>query len=201
MLVIGMTGGIGSGKSTAEKFFRELGVPVFDADDIVHEVTRPGQPALAQIAAQFGPDALCEDGSLDRAYMRKIVFDDPAKRHQLEAILHPLVRQTFQRKISETRAPYCVLAIPLLLEAQQQDLVDRILVIDVPEEEQVRRAREREGLSAHDIKRIMATQVDRDTRLAAADDTLHNNGSLADLRKSIEKLHHFYLQLGSRTST
>ncbi|MCW8919428.1 MAG: dephospho-CoA kinase [Gammaproteobacteria bacterium] len=198
MLRIGLTGGIGSGKSTVCTIFRELGVPVIDSDEIARELVVPGSVALQQITARFGPQVLRNDGSLDRQRMRDLVFDDPDKRQQLEAILHPLIRQEMERQIARLHAPYLILAIPLLLEKGWQQQLDRVLVIDCNEELQRQRATRRDGSPAHTIDRIIASQIERNTRLAAADDCIDNSGSLASLRTQVEMLHHHYLMLGKR---
>lgn len=198
MLRIGLTGGIGSGKSTVCAIFRELGVPVIDSDEIARELVAPGSAALQQITTRFGPQVVRDDGSLDRQQMRELVFNDPGKREQLEAILHPLIRQEMERQIALLHAPYLILAIPLLLEKGWQQQLDRVLVIDCSEELQRQRAARRDGSPAQTIDRIIASQIERDARLAAADDRIDNGGSLASLRAQVEALHHHYLALSSR---
>jgi dephospho-CoA kinase len=195
MLLIGLTGGIGSGKSTVCDLFHKLGVPIIDSDKIARELVAPGTPALEQIARLFGAQLLLEDGSLNRGKMREIVFANKDKRKQLEAILHPLIRQEMERQISLLNTPYVILAIPLLLEKGWQQQLDRVLVIDCSEELQRQRARERDGSSAKTIEQIIASQIPRDRRIAAADDLIDNSGSRDSLRKQIETLHHRYLAL------
>lgn len=197
MLKIGLTGGIGSGKTTVADCFASLGVPVIDADKIAHELAAPGQPALQAIASAFGPDILCDDGQLDRARLRAIVFNDTARRKQLEEILHPRIRAEMRRRIADieaSAAPYCILSIPLLLETGQTDLVDRILVVDTLEDLQYHRVRVRNGLPDAEIAAIIHAQVSREQRLAAADDIIANDGGLEELRQHVLGLHQRYLK-------
>ena len=194
-LVVGLTGGIGSGKSTVANLFAELGVPVIDADRLARELVTPGQPAFDEIIAQFGSDCLRADGTLDRAWLRQRIFSDPHGKRQLEAILHPKIRQRMQELIAEIRAPYCIVVIPLLLETRQTDLVDRIVVVDLPEKEQLKRVAERDSLPHHVILDIMSTQADRETRLAAADDIIDNVNGPASLGKRIQELHMQFMEI------
>lgn len=193
-LVVGLTGGIGSGKSTVAQLFAELGVPVIDADRLARELVTPGQPTLDEIVARFGSDCLRSDGTLDRAWLRQRIFSDPPGKQQLEAILHPKIRQRMQQLIAEIRAPYCIVVIPLLLETHQTDLVDRIVVVDLPEKEQLKRVAARDNLPHHVILDIMSTQADRETRLAAADDIIDNVTDLATLGKRIRELHMQFME-------
>jgi dephospho-CoA kinase len=185
-LVVGLTGGIGSGKTTVADGFSALGIPVIDADQIAHELVEPGQPALDKIIAAFGVDCLTADGHLDRQSIREIVFKDELQRHRLEAILHPEIRQQIRSLIASIRTPYCIVVIPLLLETGQQDLVQRILVVDTPEEKQISRVAVRDKMNS---------QLDRDTRLAAADDVIINDNGLESLPGKIAALHTRYLEL------
>jgi dephospho-CoA kinase len=194
-LVVGLTGGIGSGKSTVANLFSALGVPVLDADQLTRDLVRPGEPALAAIVAHFGADCLQPDGTLDRAWMRRKIFSDPDGKQRLEAILHPAVRQRMQDWIREIRAPYCILVIPLLLETGQADLVDRVLVVDVPEKEQLKRVAARDSLSHNAVSSIMAAQADRRSRLAAADDIIDNDTDPATLQQRVTDLHRRFLDL------
>ncbi len=180
-LVIGLTGGIGSGKSTVADLFRDWGIPVLDTDQVARELVRPGQPALAEIHALFGDRCLRPDGSLDRAWLREQVFSSSGARLRLEAILHPLIRQRVRSWLETVDAPYCIVVMPLLVETAQQDLFDRIVVVDSPENEQLIRVAARDGLSDNDIMNIMATQADRATRLAAADDIISNDADIETL--------------------
>ncbi len=197
-LVIGLTGGIGSGKSACAALFREQGVAVIDADELAHALVAPGEPALAAIITEFGPEYLAADGRLDRGKLRLRVFADPASRHRLEAILHPLIRNNINELVDSVQTPYCIISIPLLLETGQTDLVDRVLVIDVPEALQISRAAARDRLSVDRIRPILETQVKRATRLAAADDVISNTGSLDELAATVQTLHEKYLSLSAR---
>ena len=197
MLRIGLTGGIGSGKSTVCDIFRELGVPIIDSDEIARDLVEPGTPALQQITRLFGTQVLLEDGHLDRAQMRELVFGSECKREQLESLLHPLIRQEMQRQISTLNTPYVILAIPLLLEKQWQQQLDRVLVIDCSEAQQRERANKRDGSSLQTIERIIASQIQREDRVSAADDIIDNSGALDSLHAQVERLHHRYLTLGA----
>lgn len=194
MLRIGLTGGIGSGKSTVSKLFHDLGAPVIDADVIAHQIVEPGQPALKQLAATFGSEFLNADGSLNRAKLRELVFSDPSQKKRLERLLHPLIRAKMAEKIAQLDSPYCIVSIPLLLETQMTDLVDRILVIDCPVATQIERVENRDGLSAEQISRIIASQVSRKTRLARADDIIDNSKPARQLAEQVKKLHNLYLK-------
>lgn len=193
MLVVGLTGGIGSGKSTVAKMFAELDVPVFDADVEARALVAPGQPALQEIVAAFGTGVLAPDGSLDRKRMRELVFNDAHRRAQLEAILHPRVRQALELRIAATQAPYCIVVVPLLFEANQIDLVDRVLVVDAPDSTQMARTLERPGLTVGIVRSIMAAQWSREQRLAHADDVISNDRDLATLRTQVHQFHQQYL--------
>ncbi|RMD80187.1 MAG: dephospho-CoA kinase [Gammaproteobacteria bacterium] len=202
MLVVGLTGGIGSGKSLAAERFAELGVPVLDADRIGRELVAPGREALAAIVKAFGPQVLRPDGSLDRARLRRLAFADPEARRRLEAILHPRIRREMERRLQRLREaepppPYVVLVIPLLLEAGQRDLVDRVLVVDAPLSLQKERVRRRDGLDEATLEAILAAQLDRESRLAAADEVLENTGTPEALRRAVDALHRRYLALAA----
>jgi dephospho-CoA kinase len=198
MFIVGMTGGIGSGKSTVAAYFRELGVPVYDADAEAHALVEPGQPALTRVIAEFGDHLLLSDGRLDRSALRDAVFADAHKRQRLESILHPLVREALSRRVASTNAPYCVLAIPLLFEANQRDLVQRVLVVDTAVERQIERTLSRPGMTRAMIEQIMAAQWSRERRLRAADDVIENNGTLEQLRSRVNELHQSYLELAAQ---
>lgn len=197
MLRIGLTGGIGAGKSAACRIFAELGVPVLDADQISREVVAPGEPALARIAELFGDTVLTSEGFLNRSYLRDIIFTNPERRRQLEAILHPLIQQRLIEQSGKLKAPYVILAIPLLLEAGWKTLVDRILVIDSPVEEQINRTIKRDGINREQTEAIIASQLDRSERLRQAEDIIVNDGDLQHLRSQINALHHRYLSIAS----
>lgn len=193
MLRIGLTGGIGSGKTAASDHFARLGAEVIDTDILSRELVEPGQAALREIVASFGDQVLDADGRLDRSQLRETVFQDPQARHRLEAILHPRIRAAMLARAEQSPAPYVVFVIPLLLETGQQALVDRILLIDVPEALQRARVAARDGVGDEQIDQIMAAQVDRHTRRLNADDVVCNDGTIADLHADIEKLHRKYL--------
>lgn len=197
MLKIGLTGGIGSGKSTVARYFADLGIPVVDADVIARELVTPGSDALAAIVDAFGPDFLRPDGTLDRARLGAHVFSDPAARRRLEGILHPPVLQAMTERAARLEGPYCILVIPLLLETGQSGLVDRVLVVDAPPELQRRRVAARDALDADRIEAVLAAQTDRTSRLDRADDVIVNDGSCADLRAQVADLHQRYLALGA----
>lgn len=193
---IGLTGGIGSGKSSAAEIFRELGAGVVDTDAIAHELTRPGGAALTAIRGQFGAQYIAADGGLDRSKMRRLVFSDPASKKRLEAILHPRIRAESEARIAAAREPYVIIAVPLLLETGAYNaLIDRVLVVDCAEEQQVARTMQRSAITAEEVRAIMAAQLPRSERLARADDVLHNDADMAALRRQAEALHGKYLAL------
>lgn len=192
MLIVGLTGGIGSGKSTVTRCFSELGVPVLDADDIAREVVAPGQPALEEISRTFGPSVIDDQGRLRRDHLRRIAFSDPAQRRRLEHILHPRIRDLMGQRLARLTAPYCVISIPLLVETGQQDMVHRVLVIDTPEALQYERIRRRDGASDAEIAAIIASQAGREERLAAADDVIVNDGDVDKLKQAVRRLHQHY---------
>lgn len=195
-LVIGVTGGIGSGKSTAARLFRERGADLLDTDIIAHELTGPGQPALEQIAERFGRDCLAVDGSLDRAALRGRVFSDPAARRDLEGILHPLIRREVDARERACSGPYVLVLVPLLVETGgYPELLDRVLVVDCDEEIQVQRTMQRSGLTEGEVRSIMRTQASRGARLMLADDVIHNDGDVAELARQVEALDGHYRAL------
>ena len=194
-LVVGLTGGIGSGKTTVANGFSALGVTVIDADQLARELVRPGQPALDEIITLFGKDCVTPDQQLKRDYVRQQIYSDPGLKRQLEAILHPKIRHRIITLLSDIQDPYCIVVIPLLLETQQTDLVDRILVVDAPEKEQLARVAARDSLSDNTVMDIMRTQTDRNTRLAAADDIIVNDRDLAALSERIQELHTYYMEI------
>jgi dephospho-CoA kinase len=194
-LRIGLTGGIASGKSTAAERFIELGVPVIDADAAARAVVAPGKPGLAAVAGRFGSGVVTSAGELDRRALRDLIFDHPDLRRELEAMLHPLIRADMERSAESAAGPYIVMAIPLLVEGGSNGRVDRILVLDVDETVQLERVVARDGCTSQQARAILASQASRAARLAAADDVLPNTGSIADLRKGIDRLHEQYLLL------
>jgi dephospho-CoA kinase len=193
--VVGLTGGIGSGKSAAASEFERLGAVLVDTDAIAHELTQPGGQAISEVERIFGPDVIGPSGAMDRNKMRERVFADPVARKALEALLHPLIREESRARIAAARGPYVIHVVPLLIEsADYRSRVDRILVIDSPEELQVERVRARSGLSADEVRAIVASQATRAARLAAADDVIENRGTIDALRKQVAAFHEKYLQ-------
>lgn len=202
MLVVGLTGGIASGKSTAARFFRTLGVPVIDADQVARDVVAPGTPGLAAVAGAFSADVLQADGTLDRRRMREIVFADPGERLRLEAILHPLIRDEIRARLGQIQTAYCVLDAALLIESPAlRALVQRVLVIDVPVPLQVARLMQRDGMTAAQCEAMLAAQASREQRLEGADDVVDNAGDLTALQRQLESMHARYLHLAGRTDT
>ena len=195
MFVVGLTGGIGSGKSTVTRCFQDLGICTVDADDLSREVVMPGSKILNQIEEHFGITILSENGTLDRDQLRRIVFTNPSEKDWLEALLHPLIAELIQSNIRACDSVYCILVSPLLLETDQHKLVDRILVVDVSEETQVARALDRDGGDPAIIKAIIASQTGRKMRLGRADDIILNEQSAEALRLLVADLHNQYLQL------
>jgi dephospho-CoA kinase len=194
-LVVGLTGGIGSGKSAAADEFGRLGATVVDTDVIAHELTAAGGRAVPEVARIFGSEFVAA-GAMDRKRMREHVFSDPQAKRKLESLLHPMIREESRRRIDAAAGPYVVHVVPLLVESQDyRRRVDRVLVVDAPEAAQVERVRTRSGLSADEVRAIMHTQAPRAARLAAADDVIDNSGSLDELRKQVAALHRKYLQL------
>ncbi len=195
MFVIGLTGGIGSGKSTVAELFAERGIEIVDADLIAREVVLPGTAALGQIASHFGSSILAASGELDRAALRKRVFADNSARLWLEGLLHPLIHDRIVQRIDACQSPYCILASPLLLETSQHQLVNRVLVVDVDETSQLQRTLQRDGSDEATIRGIIAAQMARQDRLRQADDVLDNSGDRSKLDTSVDKLHTRYLEL------
>ena len=195
-LVIGLTGGIGSGKSAAADEFARLGATVVDTDAIAHELTAAGGAAIPEIKRQFGGVFVDAGGAMNRKRMRDLVFADAEKKQRLEALLHPMIRTESARRIASAAGPYAVHVVPLLVEsADYRQRVGRVLVVDCPEESQVARVRQRSGLPEGEIRRIMASQVQREKRLAAADDVIDNSGTIAAMQQQVRQLHEKYLQL------
>jgi dephospho-CoA kinase len=194
--VVAVTGGIASGKSAVCTRLAEHGVPLIDADVVAREVVQQGQPALAEIHAAFGPEMIAADGSLDRRRMRARVFAQPDERRRLEAILHPRIRFRMRELASAVAAPYCVLAIPLLVESgDAYDWVDRVVVVDASESDQVARLVRRDGIDATLARDMVAAQASRAERLAIADDVIANDGTLEQLRARTDELHERLLAL------
>ena len=194
---VGLTGGIASGKSTAASLFAALGVPVIDADVISHELTAPGTPLHARLAARFGARYLRTDGSLDRRALRELVFSDPKARTDLESLTHPAIFQAVEERAAAAGGPYQILALPLLVEKSHDSLVDRVLVIDCDEALQIRRLQARDGSTLDEARAILAAQAPRAARLEAADDVIMNDGDLRSLRDQVERCHMRYLGLAA----
>lgn len=199
-LRIGLTGGIASGKSTVADMFGNLGVPVIDTDVVAREVVEPGQPALAEIRDSFGAIAVTEDGRLDRAAMRKIVFADPARRQELEGILHPRIRDEAMRQSRLLGGEYQLIVVPLLVESPMRHSMDRILVVDTAESVQLQRLLARDADDIEQARAMIGAQASRNARLAIADDVINNDGDLDETRAQVAALHDRYLVLARRRS-
>jgi len=195
MFIVGVTGGIGCGKSAVTDRFAALGVPVIDADRVARTVVEPGQPALVEIVEQFGAAALNADGTLNRAWLREAIFADPQAKTTLEQILHPRIRAEMHHQLEQFDTAYAIFSIPLLFETGQDKHVNRILVVDCPPELQLSRVTRRDQTGEAQTKAIIASQIAREQRLAKADDIIDNSGSLDDLQEAIEQLHRKYLIL------
>ena len=201
MLKIGLTGGIGSGKTSVTDIFSELGVPVIDTDVIARQLTAGDGAALPQIRALWGASVMRPDGELDRDALRRRIFADPHERRQLEAILHPLIRRQVIAELASLNAPYVVVVIPLLAETgNYRELLDRVLVVDCPELLHLERVRARSGLSAEEVSAIISAQADRASRIAAADDVIVNDSDSASLRDLVLFLDAKYREIAGRTS-
>jgi dephospho-CoA kinase len=200
--VVGLTGGIGSGKSAAADEFARLGAAVVDTDVIARELTEPGGAALPHIKALFGEAFVAPSGAMDRKRMREHVFSDPAAKRALEDLLHPLIRAEGERRIAQAAAPYVVYVVPLLVESgNYRTRVERVLVVDAPEALQLARVRARSGLRDTEVRAIMASQLSRAARLAAADDVIDNGGTIEALRTQVAALHAKYLKLAARVAS
>lgn len=196
-LVIGVTGGIGAGKSAVCAAFEKRGIPVIDTDQVAREVVMPGTAGLAAVVAAFGPDVLTAEGAMDRAAVRRLVFGNPDNRLRLEAILHPLIRVRVGEHLARVSAPYCLLGIPLLVESGNRTPVDRVLVVDCPEALQISRVMARDKLTDEEVRAIMRSQASRQERLARADDVVMNAGDLSAIEIQVDDLHARYLALAS----
>jgi len=198
VLRVGLTGGIASGKSAAAARFAQHGIPLIDADTVARDLVMPGTPILRHMVESFGPDILDSRGALDRAVMRRRIFEDPAIRAELEAILHPAIREHMSTWSLRAGGPYQIFVIPLLVESRAQDMVDRVLVIDCSREIQIARLRARDGSSLAQAEAILASQASRETRLAAADDVISNEADLSSLSDKVDRLHAKYLDLADQ---
>ena len=193
MFVVGITGGIGSGKTTVSDLFAELGVKIIDADVSARTIVEPGQPALEEIASTFGSDVIQADGHLNRPALREIVFADPKKRLQLEAITHPAIRKDMLEQLKQCQDDYAILVLPLLIDTGQWEMmIDRVLVVDIDEHTQLERVMERDQLSEEQVNQIFDAQISREERLAAADDIIINNHGLDHLRQEVAHYHGVY---------
>jgi len=197
-LVVGLTGGIASGKSLVGAMFVKLGASLIDTDVVAREVVALGEPGLAAVAAEFGPRVLLPSGELNRPAVRSLVFADEAKRRRLEAILHPLIRARTLAKLAELESPYALVAVPLLVETNFGELVDRILVIDAPESAQLERLVRRDAIPKPEALEMIRAQVDRATRLKAAHDIIDNSGTIEATRRQVELAHRRYLDLAAQ---
>lgn len=197
MLKIGLTGGIGCGKTTVSQLFMAYNIPVIDADEIAHQLVEPKQPALEDIKKAFGTDFVTVEGVLDRKKMRDCIFSDIHAKQQLEAILHPLIYSAIQSKLTPLNTPYCIICVPLLFETKMEAIADRILVVDCPVAQQMERVRKRENMPDEKIQAIIDSQIARDIRLSKADDVINNAETENNLAQQVEKLHHFYISLST----
>ena len=200
--VIGLTGGIGSGKSAVADQFASLGAAIVDTDVIAHGLTRTGGAAIPKVRELFGESAISADGAMDRRRVRELVFSDSSAKKRLEGLLHPMIRTESQRQIAAAKAPYVVHVVPLLVESPDyKSRVQRVLVVDCEESVQVERVQRRNGLSADEVRRIIAAQAPRSTRLAAADDVIDNSGPLAAVEPQVRVLHERYISLSREAAT
>ena len=193
--VVGLTGGIGSGKTAVSDAFAERGVDVVDADVIARDVVAPGTEGLRAVASHFGPAILLANGSLDRAALRERVFHNPDEKTWLNNLLHPMIRESMTDAVRRARSRYCILAVPLLVENNLAHMVDRVLVVDCAESLQLQRATERDGSNQNTIQNIIDSQASRQDRLAIADDVIDNSGTLDDLKAQVTQLHLNYCRL------
>lgn len=194
MFIVGVTGGIGAGKTSVTNAFAKLGIDIIDSDVIAREVVVKGSHALAAIAEHFGSSILNTNGELDRSQLRQRIFSHSAEKHWLESLLHPLIRERTQKQLHEAKSDYCILSSPLLLETNQRDLVQRVLVVDIVESEQIARTSLRDGNDPEQIQKIIASQMPRAERLAAADDVIDNSGTKEETRLQVKRLHASYLR-------
>jgi dephospho-CoA kinase len=192
---VGLTGGIASGKTTVSNAFADLGVPIIDADVIARQLVAPGLAAYQQIREQFSAEVIAADGQINRVWLREKIFSDADAKRELEAILHPKIRAQMLQEITQLDTAYCIVSIPLLVESQMQDLLDRVLVIDVAESEQISRLTQRDQITTKQAQQILANQCSRAERLAIADDVIDNSGSMSDLLSKVTQLDAVYRKL------
>ena len=195
MLIIGLTGGIGSGKSVASDKFKSLGITIVDADVASRTVVEPGKPALKEIEDHFGSGIITAEGKLDRNKLREIIATDPEERKWLESVTHPKIGEQITKEISESTSVYTLFVAPLLLETNSQEMCSRIIVVDVPKDVQIQRTAKRDKVSSNQVEQMVAAQMKREKRLEKADDVLLNNGTIEDLEKQVEELHKKYIQM------
>ncbi|OAN16582.1 dephospho-CoA kinase [Photobacterium jeanii] len=194
-MVVGLTGGIGSGKTTVANLFADYGIDVIDADIIAREVVAPGSEGLNAIELKLGHDILLTDGQLNRSKLRELIFSQPELKSWLDSLLHPLIRQQMQQQIEQAQSAYCLLVIPLMVENNLQAMTDRLLVVDVEQQVQIARTLQRDQVSEQQVKNILAAQASRETRNAAADDIITNNGDSDELPQKVAALHQQYTEL------
>jgi dephospho-CoA kinase len=195
MLIIGLTGGIGSGKSIASDKFKSLGITIVDADVASRTVVEPGKPALKEIEDHFGSGIITAEGKLDRNNLREIIATDPEERKWLESVTHPKIGEQITKEISESTSVYTLFVAPLLLETNSQEMCSRVVVVDVPKDVQIRRTAKRDKVSPNQVEKMVAAQMEREKRLEKADDVLLNSGTIEDLEKQVEELHKKYIQM------
>jgi len=198
MLTIGLTGGIGSGKSTVAELFAKQNIPIIDADLIAKNLVTPGNMALDEIIVTFGTEVVNQKGELDRTKLRSMIFSDDSLREKLNAILHPRVQEEIRKQIKHLTTPYCIVMIPLLVENRLFNLVDRVLVVDTLEKTQLKRTAERDNVSIQDVQAIVNIQADRKTRLDRADDIIENLSSVDALEQQVRVLHKKFLDISAR---
>ena len=199
-MIIGLTGGIGSGKSTVEQLFIDLGVTVIDADKIAHELSEPGKAGYQAITEHFGAEVLQSNGHIDRRKLRERIFNNEVERSWLEATLHPLIRREMYERAKTVNAPYCILSIPLLTETMNFDHIDRVLVIDAPTSLQIERTSQRDGMTKAQVQKILDSQNSREERLAYADDVIVNDQTVDALREEVKLLHQCYMKIANKES-
>ena len=195
MLIVVLTGGIGSGKSSVANLFAKHGAPIIDADAIAHELTQFDKPAYMDIIDHFKEAILLSDGSLDRAKLREVIFNHPEERRWLEELLHPLIRQEIETKLTHLKAHYCIVVIPLLFNLEEYTFLDRLLVVDAPVEEQIKRVNQRDGTPPAQIETMMKTQLNREERVLLADDVIMNDKDFEYLIPQVERLHRIYAEI------
>lgn len=199
VFTVGLTGGIASGKSAVSARFEELGVAVIDTDTIARKIVQPGQQALEEVVSSFGREILDESGKLRRRELRRRIFEDPHDKYLLESILHPRIAAEVRERLAGVTSPYCIIVIPLLAESGRYDWLDRVLVVDLPERQQIERLVSRDGVTAQEAEASLASQASREDRLALADDVLDNSGAETELDSSVRLLHQKYLELARKT--